>query len=54
MKNVCSLEITNAGDYEVTNIRPNYPQIGMDQLRLDQDLNWTLPEGMEPRFDVAG
>ena len=54
MKNVCSLEITNAGNYEVTNITPNSPQVGMDQLRLDQDLNWTLPEGMEPHFNVAG
>jgi len=54
MKNVCSLEITNAGDYEVTNITLNHPLVGMDQLQLDQDLNWTLPEGMEPRFDVAG
>jgi hypothetical protein len=52
MRHICSLELTEAGDYEVVGVvlGPG----GRDILTLDLPLNWTLAEGCTIQFNLAG
>ena len=52
MRHICSLELTEAGDYEVVDVVPGPG--GRDVLTLDLPLNWTLAEGYSIQFDIAG
>ena len=52
MRHICSLELTDAGDYEVVDVAPGIG--GRDVLTLDLPLNWTLAEGYTIQFNLAG
>lgn len=52
MRYICSLGLTDAGDYEVMSVARGIG--GRDVLTLDSTLNWTLAEGYSIQFNIAG
>jgi hypothetical protein len=54
MKWICSVELRDAGDYEVVDLLPGAPAPGTDTLVLDELLHWRLGEGFTIDFSASG
>lgn len=52
LRHICSLQLTEAGQYEVVGVVAGAG--GRDVLTLDIPLNWTLAESSSIQFDIAG